>query len=628
VEQDGKEWNTMIPNLFRKKVVNQPEIPYVAGNPVVGTAFVGRVDIFRTVKGVLNSPHKNALTLFGQRRIGKTSILKKLEIDLPTITPPLGSSVTKYLPVYFDLMGQAHQPLEQIISELSVCIAKKFNTKEPQWQNPCVQFLDWLVELLQKNQEIALIVLFDEFDSLEDAKAEHLRDEFFRYLQKLLSIDLKRLNIIFAIGRNIGDFKTAQALFKGIDNCRISLLDQKDTEQLISLSVKNDSLYWSKGAIQRIWQLTNGHPYLTQLLCSLVWERYWGENPKFIPAATVNDVENNVKQVLNYQQSGQNALEWLWGGLLPACRIDAAAFAELGEQYISHKKFIEHMYDAGIGTVIEELESAPKDLRDWDIIEGDKQSGYRFRVELFRQWVKENKPLKDILQGELRRIRVEAEQYYQTATEHYQNKRYDEAISKLDSALRINAHFIEAHKLLAKVLVTKGNLFEAQEKLEKFYQSFPDQARPQLVELLWNLVESSDSRNERLDLCEQILQLDSGHANADRKRKDILSSMAEEFEDDGDYSKALELYVKINSDDSKKKVSELRWKIFWKKWGKWISKAIIFLIVSFFFGFLSYFSQEWWGSWWSVIIGIIFGGIAVFVIDKLPVKRQQQIEKF
>jgi tetratricopeptide (TPR) repeat protein len=615
----------MIPNLFRKKVEKSPENPYVTGNPVIGT-FVGRQDILKAVRGVLNSSHKNAITLFGQRRIGKTSVLKKLEVDLSTLTST-GVESTKYVPVYFDLMYETHYTLETIIDRLVSAICRKLLEKEPQWQNPRDQFFVWLVELLQKNRDKILVILFDEFDSLDDAKSEQIRDEFFRYLNELLSIDMKRLNIVFTIGRNIDDFKTAQALFKGIENYRISLLNQDSTEQLIHLSAQNNSLYWSRKAIQRVWQLTNGHPYLTQLLCSLIWDRYWNEkNSEAIPRVTMSDVEDSAQQVLNDQQAGQNALEWLWSGLPPACRIDAAAFAELGAKHISHKEFVDHMYDAGIGTVIEELENAPKDLRDWDIIEGDKQSGYRFRVELFRQWVKENKPLKSIMQDELGRIRVEAEQYYQTATEYYQSEKYDEAISKLDSALRINAHFIEAHKLLAKALIAKGELLEAQEKLEKFYQSFPDQARPQLVELLWNRVESSGSRNERLDLCEQILRLDSGHANADRKRKDILSSMAEELEDDGDYSKARKLYSEINSDDSKKKVKELQHKIFWKKWGKWISGAVVLLVVSVFFGFLSYFSQQWWG--WSVTIGTISGIFAVFLSGKILSKRQQELQRF
>jgi len=375
-----------------------------------------------------------------------------------------------------------------------------------------------------------------------------------------------------------------------------------------------------------VWQLTNGHPYLTQLLCSLTWDHYWNQYPKVVPTVTVNDVEDSARQVISYQQAGQNALEWLWSGLPPACRIDAAAFAELGAKLISHKELSDQMYAAGIGTVIDELENAPKDLKEWDIIEGDAQSGYRFRVELFRQWIQINKPLRSIMQDELQRIRVEAEYYFQTAKDYHATGQLDEAIDRLEGALRVNSHFIEAHKLLAKALVAKGYLSKAQEKLEKFYLSFPDQARPQLVELLWNRVESTSSRKEQLGLCEQILRLDPNHENAEKKRKLILQGNAEEFEDEQDYLPAIELYNQIGSDDSRRKVSELRRKIFWKQRGKWISGGVAFLIISLSFGLVFNYSQQWWG--WSVIVGAVFGGITVFVTDKLLSKRSQKIQKF
>ena len=56
-----------------------PLNPYVAGNPVSDSpAFVGRADVLREVLRVLRRPQDNAIVLYGQRRIGKTSILQHL----------------------------------------------------------------------------------------------------------------------------------------------------------------------------------------------------------------------------------------------------------------------------------------------------------------------------------------------------------------------------------------------------------------------------------------------------------------------------------------------------------------------------------------------------------------------
>lgn len=77
--------------------------PYIAGNPVgFGEAFIGRTDVLREVLRVVRNPHRNALVLYGQRRIGKTSILQHLSRRLP--------HEGLYHPVYFDLQDKATWP--------------------------------------------------------------------------------------------------------------------------------------------------------------------------------------------------------------------------------------------------------------------------------------------------------------------------------------------------------------------------------------------------------------------------------------------------------------------------------------------------------------------------------------
>jgi hypothetical protein len=67
----------------------KPLNPYVAGSVLDGEeGFFGREDILRLVEDELRSPHQNAVVLYGQRRIGKTSILLQLERRLPSSSAP------------------------------------------------------------------------------------------------------------------------------------------------------------------------------------------------------------------------------------------------------------------------------------------------------------------------------------------------------------------------------------------------------------------------------------------------------------------------------------------------------------------------------------------------------------
>lgn len=627
----------MLFTFFKKTQVSQrPENPYVTGNAVGGTpAFIGRDDVLRQVENILSHSHQNAITLFGQRRIGKTSVLKELEVRL-------GKKV-HYQPIYFDLQGHVNKSLEFLLNELADTICQKLNQTKPQWDDTKAQFRAWLAGLLvEKDNELfedslesekgfaeneplaekSLVLLFDEFDVLNDTKAEQMRDDFFYYLNQLLSIDTKRLNMVFAIGRNIDDFKVALALLKSMNNYHVSLLEKEETEKLIRLSENNQSLYWAKKAINKIWELTHGHPYLIQLLCSSIWQQLWDQNPPKIPRVSLERVEENIRRISKLRLE-QNPLSWLWEGLPAACKIDTAALAGIGKQSISKEQFIKHLYDSGVGVVIAELENAPKYLKEWDIIEGDEQKGYRFRVELFRQWVAEHQPLKQILQEELGRIRVDAERYYQEGKACYQNHQFDTAVEQLEIAIRINLQFIEARQLLAKILVEQGKIAKALIELKKFYECCPDAARSQLTELLWQQVEKSNSKKEQLALCEQILHYDSTHSSAKRKKTEILQWQGQQFEDDEDDEKAIKIYQKAGLEN---KVRELRRKNMWKKYRKYYIFVSVFCVSSLLLLLFIDLSISWmlWAPTLSLILGVTF----TFLIEKIPFTKNQGIKRF
>lgn len=82
-----------------------PGNPYIAGPAVRGIEFYGRADILRAVQEYLSLPRQNAVVLFGQRRIGKTSILFQLRDGILS---------EQFAPIYFDLMGKGNWTVESV----------------------------------------------------------------------------------------------------------------------------------------------------------------------------------------------------------------------------------------------------------------------------------------------------------------------------------------------------------------------------------------------------------------------------------------------------------------------------------------------------------------------------------
>ena len=522
--------------------------PYVAGNPVGDSpAFVGRADILRKVLQVLRHPKENAIVLYGQRRIGKTSVLQELEAKLP--------KQGNYYPIFFDLQDQAQWPLARVLSKLAQKISDKLRQEPPNLgDDPETTFGQvWLPNLLNNlSQEASLVFLFDEFDVLDDPESEKAAATFFPYLRDLLTINQKHLNFVFVIGRKVDDLTNiALSLFKTIPASRVSLLNKQDTIALIRMSEANNSLIWSNDAIEIVWQLTGGHPFLTQRLCSCIFERLYDNNPEESPTVAPKNVNAVIPDVL---YASRNALEWLWNALPPVERMIISVLASAGAKPIPKNQLEELLHKNGIQFAIHELQT----LEDWDLIEF-VEDGYCFRVELLRRCIADYKPLSQV-RKELDRIEPTADSLYQTGLGFYRVGQLDVSLTFLRQAVASNPNHVGANQLLAEILLKQGLISEARELLEKLYKHQPAVARSQLIQVLLSLAQNSDNESEQLLFYERVLELDREHPHPEAKKgkKKFWQKRGDNAYDKGDFKIALDAYRKA---EIQEKIVEIQEKI-------------------------------------------------------------------
>ena len=527
-----------------------PRNPYVAGNPVGGSsAFVGRDDVLRAVLRVLRHEQHNAIVLDGPRRIGTTAILQLLAACLPEEGP--------YCPVYFDLQDKAAWPLGRVLEDLAQTIAHALKVPIPDLgSDPETAFRDeWLpVTLDGLGKNSAVVLLLDEFDVLTEPDAGQAAKAFFPYLRGLLASDPGRLQFEFVIGRNIDDLDNiALSVFKGTPARRISLLDREDMASLVRLSERNGTLNWTDDAVERVWHWTHGHPFLTQQLCSHVWERAYDEEPDEQPTATPVAVDAAVPDAL---EASRNTMEWLWDGLPPAERVVAAALAEAGSAAITPEALARLLHDSGVRVVIRELQSAPQLLQDWDLIE-PTDGGYRFRVELLRLWIAEQKPLRRV-QEELDYIEPVAENLYQAALGLYQGGELEGAVDLLRRAVALNPNHVRANQLLADILLAKGNTSDAVDLLDRLYEYQPAAARPRLVQALLTRAQEATVDGEKLGFYERVLELEAAQPEAVAGKRRIWRRRGDAAFEAGDLEAALEAYQIAAVDNGIAKVQEAK----------------------------------------------------------------------
>ncbi len=169
--------------------------PYIAGKALrKDEDFFGREDIIRQVKMTLVNDQNNMIVLYGQRRIGKTSILNKLERALTN--PP-------FLVINFDLLDKARMPITELLFEIAAECAKKagmkFDNKEAFLADPDVFHRDFLPTLYEKlGKDKKLVLLFDEFDVLDETEEKLSETAAANALHKYIhQLNLTQFNIHF-----------------------------------------------------------------------------------------------------------------------------------------------------------------------------------------------------------------------------------------------------------------------------------------------------------------------------------------------------------------------------------------------------------------------------------------------
>lgn len=530
--------------------------PYIAGNPISDQdRFIGRSDILRETIRVLRNPSTNAIVLHGQRRIGKTSVLLRLQKDLTS---------REYCPVYFDLQDRASMALNEVLYQLAQTIATAAGMDLPARNcfDPEGNFFlrEFLPSAVSQVEPRTLVFLFDEFDVLDLPQEGQAGSVFFPYMRTWMA-QVRNIQFVFVLGRRPEELSTdTLATFKGTMSRRISLISHAETLDIIRLSEKNQSLYWSETALNQLWNWTQGHPYFTQLLCSEIWEAAYDTEPGELPTITAANVDNAIADALD---QGANALQWIWSGLPPAERIVMAAMAEQKSETISHANLNELLNISGVRLILRELEVAPETMEKWDLLrrvddnsnEDDIQ--YRFAIPLLKRWVTENKPLR-LVKAELDSIEPLAMNLFQSAQGYYGLGNLDRTQQLLTNALDLNPNHMQSRLLLGRVQLGKGDPAAAVETLERAYEFDPPTARQDFIAALLADVENESNDDRRLTTYNRILEIEPDQPVAREARYSIMQQRSEKALQAGDYQTAIEAYRQLDDTEALNRVLALQ----------------------------------------------------------------------
>jgi len=376
--------------------------PYVVGHPLKNAdLFQGREDVFDFIRENLGGAVSDrTLILYGQRRTGKTSVLYQL------LAGRLGE---KFIPILIDMQEIAALVSNNadLLGEIAYQIVRTLGkagikadgpAENAMKENPVRafnRFIDHLETILQDRR---LILMFDEFELIEQKIVEGRVDvnllDYFRSLMQ----HREHLVFIFTGTHRLEEMSHEywSILFNIALYRRINFLDTGDARKLIRKPV-SDYLSIDDLVVEKITDLTSGHPYFTQLIC---WALVNHCNDRQRNYATINDINDVIEEILT---TGKAHFAYIWHQSAGNERLVLAGIAHLarsGRSWVRPDEILDLLEKEGAFITHNELIAILDRFVSQEVLEQSTEGylRYRFEIELLRLWIDKNNSVTSLIE--------------------------------------------------------------------------------------------------------------------------------------------------------------------------------------------------------------------------------------
>lgn len=287
------------------------ESPYSLEPVETVEQLVGRREILKGLIRQAKARSTESSYIYGQKRVGKTSIAKALRTYL--------DEQEGYTVVYLEGGEYAHEDPRETVNQLGAKICQNLMSSDqrlsllvvPEFNgalNPLTTFLDQVKRLMQGTK---IVFILDEFDELplELYHRGPLADAFFLTMRVissqppfgfLLVGSEKMVSVMSSQGEQLNKFEAV----------RVDYFDRAEHWEDFHDLVKRPTKEWlefSLGAIEALYEYTAGNPFYTVYLCRELFYLMIERRDSYV---TIREVEEAVNLVL--QKISSNSFQHFW----------------------------------------------------------------------------------------------------------------------------------------------------------------------------------------------------------------------------------------------------------------------------------------------------------------------------
>ncbi|HNX49273.1 MAG TPA: AAA family ATPase [Thermoanaerobaculaceae bacterium] len=276
----------------RRELRRRKYNPFVAGAPVLDERlFFGRE---RLIQRVLQTVHNNSLLLFGERRIGKTSLLHQLKRRLGELDDP----VFAFFPVFVDLQGTPEDRFfatlaTEVVGELGPLLPP--GTVDPaaprgvgygyrELVAELVAVIDALARITPKQVKVVLLIdEVDELNAYDPRINQRLRSLFMRAFSEHLVAVVSGVEIRRQWEQH------GSPWYNFFEEIEVTPIDREDAAALIRTPLRGVFTV-EDAAVAAILDRTGCRPYQIQKTCVALVDRLHQQGRTVITRADVEAV--------------------------------------------------------------------------------------------------------------------------------------------------------------------------------------------------------------------------------------------------------------------------------------------------------------------------------------------------
>ncbi|WP_139144672.1 ATP-binding protein [Janthinobacterium sp. MP5059B] len=398
--------------------------PYVTGSPLEPkhghNVFYGRENLIGQISRQI-ATHGNVVLLEGNRRAGKTSILKHLE----------GYSTTPgWLAVYASLQGAEGSaqavgvPTEGVFREIARSIAVALSKLSidvplPNGQTlsagkpalgvaqacregisigtPFHDFREYLEVVLAVLEPLGLglVLMLDEFDKLQEGIDSGVTSPQVPDNIRFMIQSYPKFSAILTGSRRLKRMREEywSALYGLGTSFSVTVLDPESARKVIIEPVR-DRLTFSREAIERLIEVTARHPYLMQCLCNRVFDYAVQTMSRSITVSVVNDTVHGLVRdnehfasLWDYAARGPKTGRHRRHMILLLC---ALSFKQ--GTHVDFGTLHEQLTQVGVEVNDEALDTDLSYLRELELIDFSGEIGdgeYRLAIPMMAEWIEQ-----------------------------------------------------------------------------------------------------------------------------------------------------------------------------------------------------------------------------------------------